>query len=142
MFELVALKIYAIIKTAYWFNWLPLTSTGSSYWEVFLDLNLNQKTLKFYTSWLHWKNQCRSTVRKHARLWSKHQYQHSADIFVKNIFNPFPGIVVFLCILPEKQNQRFPDVFRGHWKRPVLWNGLRVIWYQVLYFITYLSNWR
>ena len=35
-------------------------------------------------------------------LWNKHEYQHSADIFVKNIFNSFysAGLfqVFFTCI--------------------------------------------
>ena len=66
LFQLVAFKIHAIIKTAYCVNWLPWTSSGSSHWEVFLEIDLNQKTLKFYTSRMHWKNQCRSTIRKHA----------------------------------------------------------------------------
>ena len=30
-------------------------------------------------------------MRKHPLLWNKHGYQRFADIFVKNIFNPFPG---------------------------------------------------
>ena len=81
MLRLVVFQIHAIIKTAC-FNWLPWRSTRSSHWEVFLEINLNQKTLKFYTSWVHWKNQCRSTVRKHALLRNKHEYQHSADIVV------------------------------------------------------------
>ena len=99
MFQLLVFKIYAIIKTVYCFNWLPWTFTGSSHWEVFLEINLIQKKLKFYTSWVHRKNQCRSTVRKQALLWNKHEYQHSADIFVKNIFNPFPGTGFFLYFL-------------------------------------------
>ena len=99
MFQLLVFKIYAIIKTVYYFNWLPWTFTGSSHWEVFLEINLIQKKLKFYTSWVHRKNQCRSTVRKQALLWNKHEYQHSADIFVKNIFNPFPGTGFFLYFL-------------------------------------------
>ena len=114
LFQLVVVKRHAVIKTSYCFNWLPWTSTRSSHWEVFLEINLNQKTLKFYTSWVHWKNQCRSTVRKHALLWNKHEYQHSADIFVKNIFNPFPGTGLFLYFL--KYIKMF---FRGHWKRAV-----------------------
>ena len=30
-------------------------------------------------------------------LWNKHEYRHSADMFVKNIFNPF----FHFAILPE-----------------------------------------
>ena len=96
MFQLVFFNIHAI-KKVYCFNWLPWT--GSSHWEVFLEISLIQKTMKFYNSWVHWKNQCRSTVRKHALLWNKHKYQHSADIFVKNILNPFPVIGLFLYFL-------------------------------------------
>ena len=108
MFQLVVFKIYAILKTVYSFSWLPWTFSGSCHWEVFLEINLIQKTLKIFTSWVHWKNQCRSTVRKHALLWNKHEYQHSADICVKNIFNPFPGTGLFLYFL---KYIRKPEVF-------------------------------
>ena len=124
-FNWVPLK-YAII-TVYCFNWLPWTSAGSSHWEVFLEINLILKTLKFYTPKVDWKNQCTSTIKKHALLWNKHKYQRPADIFVKNIFNPFHGSGLFLYYLKYIRNQRFPDVFRGHWKRPVTWSGLRII---------------
>ena len=80
--KLKCVEIYTMIKAVYYFNWLPWTFTRS---------NLNQKTLKFYMWWVHQKNQCRSTVKKHALLWNKHEYQHSADIFVKSIFSPFHG---------------------------------------------------
>ena len=66
LFQLVAYKIYAIIKTIYCFNWLPWTSTRYCHWEVFLEISLNQKTLKLYTSGVHWKNQSRSTIKSHA----------------------------------------------------------------------------
>ena len=99
MFQLILFKIYAVIKTVYCFNWMPLTFVGISHWEVFLEINLIKKTLKFYTSWVHWKNQCRSTVRKHALLWNKHEYQHFADIFVKNIFNRFSSTGLFLYFI-------------------------------------------
>ena len=38
---------------------------------------LKKKTLKLYT---HWKNQCRSTIRNHALLWNKREYQPFVDI--------------------------------------------------------------
>ena len=133
LFQLVVYKIYATIKTVYCFNWLPWTFTGSSRWEVFLEINLNQKTLKFYTFWVHWKNQCwstvrkhallcnkheyqrqcRSTVRKHALLCNKHEYQHSTDIFIKNIFNPFPGTGLFLYFLKYIRKSEVSWYFRG-----------------------------
>ena len=86
-------------KKVYCLNWLPWTSTRSSHLEVFLEINLNQKTLKLFTSWMHWKSQCRSTIRKCALLWNKHEYYHYADIFVKNIFNPFDVTGLFLFSL-------------------------------------------
>ena len=44
MFQLVAFKLYAIMKRVYCFNLLPRTSTGSGHREMFLEINLNQKT--------------------------------------------------------------------------------------------------
>ena len=87
LFLMVAFKIYAIIKRIYWFNGLPWTFTRSSHCEVFPEINLNQKRFNLYTSWVLWENQCILTIRKHALLWNKHEYQHSVDIFVKNILN-------------------------------------------------------
>ena len=108
MFQLVVFKINAIMKTVYSFNWLPRTFTGSSHWEVFLEINLIQKTLKFFPSWVHWKNQCRLTVRNQALSGNKHEYQHSVDIFVKNIFILFPDTCLFLYSL---KYIRKPEVF-------------------------------
>ena len=142
MFQLVSFKIHAIIKTAYCFNWLPWTSTRSSHWEVFLEINLNQKTLKFYTSWVHWKNQCRLTVRKYALLWNKYKYQHSGDIFVKNIFNPFHGTSAFLFCLKYIRKPEFAWCFQGALKEtsPMRWVKSHLIFSYL--FVSYLSNWR
>ena len=87
------------------------TSTRSSHWEMFHEINLNLKTLKLCTSWEHWKNQCRSTARKQVLLWNNHEYQHSADICLKYL-----QLISCIWSFPTS----FPDVFRGHWKRPVL----------------------
>ena len=93
-FEIYAKTEYNIIKTAYSFNWLPWSFTGSSHWEVFFEINLNQKTLKFYTSWAQWKNQWRLTVRKHVLLWNNLEYQHSAIYaIIKKVH--FSQLVVF-----------------------------------------------
>ena len=108
IFQLVAFKIYAI-KTAYFFQLVAMNiNTGISHWELFLEINWNQKTLKLYTSWVHWKNQWRSTMRKHALLWNKLEYQHCTDIFVKNIFHPFYGTSLFLYSL---KYSRKPEVY-------------------------------
>ena len=117
--------IYAVIKTVC-FNWLPRTFTGSSHWEVFLEVSLIQKTLEFYTSWVQWKNQCRLTLKKHFLFSSifKHEYQHSTDILVKNIFNPFPGLFWSFSILSEiDQKTRGFLMFQGALKKsnPIEW---------------------
>ena len=41
--------------------------------------------------------------------------------------NHFIALVFFYTSWNIPENQSFPDVFRWHWKRPVPWNGLRVI---------------
>ena len=98
-FQLTVFKIYAIIKAVYCFNCLPWISTGRSRYKVFFEINLNLKTLKLYTSWVYWKRQRRSIIRKHTLLWNKHKYQHSAGLFVKNIFKTFHGTLLCLYVL-------------------------------------------
>ena len=61
LFQLVAFKICAVVKTVHCFNWLSWTSTFKS----------ETLTQKLFTSWVQRKNQCRSAVRKHALLWNK-----------------------------------------------------------------------
>ena len=90
---------------------------GSSDREVFLEIKLYQKKLTLYTSWVHWKNQRRSTIRKHVLLRNKNEYQHSADIFDKNIFNPFHDTGLLLY-----SPKYISNVFRGQRKRPLPWN--------------------
>ena len=84
---------------------MPWTSAGRSYWEVFCEINSNQKTLKIYTSWAHWEKQCRSTKREHLLLWIKHKY-YFADVFVKNIFNLFHAYDLFLHSLKYIERMR------------------------------------
>ena len=113
LFQRVASKIYAIIKTVYWFNWLLWTSTWSGHWEVFLETNLNQKTLKLYTSWVHWKHQYRSTIRKHAvmeQAWiSTFCWWH----LLKISLNHFMALITVYILWDTSESQRFPDVFMG-----------------------------
>ena len=45
-------------------------------------------------------------------LWNKHEYQNSADIFVKNIFNPFDDAGLSLYFLKYMRKPEVPDVFR------------------------------
>ena len=73
---MVAFKIYATIETVFCFNWLPWTSTASSHWEKFLEINLNQD-IEHIDSWLQWKKQHRSAIRNHALLcMNKDEYLH------------------------------------------------------------------
>ena len=39
-------------------------------------------------------------------------------------FDPFHATCLFIYPLKTSESQRFPDVFRGSRKRPVVWNGL------------------
>ena len=130
MFKLVAFKIHAILKRAC-FNWLPWTSTGSSHCEMFLEINLNQKALKFFTSWMHWKNQCKSTLRKHAVM--EQALMSTLAYLLKISSTHFMTLKFFYTSWNTSEtswntseNQMFPDLFKGHWRRPVPWNGLRV----------------
>ena len=134
---MVTFEIHAIIKTAYCFNWLPWTSTRSSHWKVFLEINLNKKTLKFYTSWVHWKNR-RSTVRKHALLWNKNEYQHF-DIFVRNIFNLLHGTGFFLYFLKYIRKLEVAWWLHGWFKETSAIKWVKS--HLILNFVTYLSNW-
>ena len=92
---------------------MPWTFTCSRHWEVFLEINLIQKTSKFCTSWVHWKNQCRSSVRKHALLWNKHEYQHFADTFLKIIFNSLSSTGLFLYFLKYIRKPEVSLSFQG-----------------------------
>ena len=116
LFQLVTFKIYAI-KTVYCLKWLWRTSVRSSYWELFLEINLNQKILELYIEYIEVPMQMTKWNRKHTLLWNKHEYSHSADKFVKNIFNPFHGTSLFLCSFytpwNKSENQRFPNVSLG-----------------------------
>ena len=127
LFQLVPFKIYTIMKTVSCFIWLPWASTRSSHWDVFLEINLNQKILKLYSIWVHWKNQCRLTIRKHALLWNKHEYQHSADDLLKISLTHFLALESFYTLLNTSENQSFPDLVRRHREKPVPWNRLKVI---------------
>ena len=68
---------------------------------------------------------------------------NSADIFVKLFaLTHIMTLAFFYASWNTSENQTFPDIFWGHKKRPVPWNGLRVFSYSVTYFVTYLSKWR
>ena len=129
MFQLVAFKIHAIIKTVYCFRWLRRTFTGSSHWEVFFEINLNQKTLKLCTFWLHWKYWCRSTIRKHAVLWNKHLLTN----LMKISLSYFMILVSFYTPWNTAENQKFLYVFKSHRRRSLAKNGLRVIQSSITY---------
>ena len=117
------------ITSTQWFVliWNIFCNKKSSlfHWEVFHEINVNQTTLKLYTSWMYGKNQHRSTIKKHGLLWNKCMNINILQIYLLEISLTHYMALVFFCTLPEKR--RFLDVFIGHWKRPVSWKGLRVI---------------
>ena len=126
------------MKGVYCFNRLPWAFSGRSHWEVLPEISLIQKTLRFYISWVHWKNQCRSTVREHA----KHEYQHSAQILVKNIFNPFHGTDIFLYflkyIIKPKVSWCFQEVLKD--SSAIKWVNNHFIFIYLFCYL--LSNWK
>ena len=130
------------ITSTQWFVliWNIFCNKKSSlfHWEVFHEINVNQTTLKLYTSWMHGKNQHRSTIIKHALLRNKCEYQHSADIFVRNIFNPFHGTGLFLYS-PRKAEVSW-CFHRALKETSVMkWVKSDLIF---TYFLTCISNWR
>ena len=52
----------------------------------------------------------------------------------------FMALFSFYTIWNTSENQRFPDVFRVHGKWPVPWKGLRIIYFPVTCFGTYIRN--
>ena len=62
--------------------------------------------------------------KKAYSLMNKHENQHSADKFVKNIFNRFHDTGLFLYSVNISENQRFPDVFRGGKSHEIGWKEL------------------
>ena len=81
LLQLVACNIYAILKTVYCFNWSQEDLLEADTKRCFL---MQVKSENIET--VHWKSQWRPTIKKHALLWNKNEYQHSADISVKNQF--------------------------------------------------------
>ena len=102
---------YYVIKSVYRFNWLPWTSTRSSHWKILLEINLNQKTFKLYTFWVHWKNLCRSIIR------SMSSYGTSMNINIPLLFEisltHSMTLVSFYTPWNTSEDQRFPHVFGG-----------------------------
>ena len=43
----------------------------------------------------------------------------------QSFINPFHATGLFRYLLKTSTSQRFSYVFRGYWKRPVVWNGLK-----------------
>ena len=140
LFRLVAFKKYAIIETVYCFNLLPWKSARNSHWDMFLEINLNQKRLKLYTYWVRWKKQYKLAIRKHALLWNTHEYlniwisEYSDSILVKNSFNPFHHTGLFLCTLKYIRKPGVYWCFLGTCKKNsiIKWG----------YFVTNISDWR
>ena len=77
---------------------------------MFLEINLKQKTLKLYTPWVYWKNQCRLTIRKHVLLWNN--VIILLTYLLKTSFTHFMTLVSFYTSWNMSENQMFSDVFR------------------------------
>ena len=115
-FKLLPLKIYAIIKTVYCFNWLPWKSTRSSHWEVFLEINFNQK---------HWNFIPLVCIKRTSADLPEERmlcYGTSMNInilltcLLKTCLTHFMAMVFYYTSWNTSETQRFPDDFRGHWK--------------------------
>ena len=91
LFQLVAMNIY----------WKQ--ALGDVPWNQFNSENIE---ILYLLSAL--KEPVQIDCKKNALLWNKHEYQHSAVIFVKNIFNSFPDTVLFLYFL---KYIRKPEVY-------------------------------
>ena len=68
---------------------------------------------------LHWKNHCRSVIRKQALLWYKDEYHYFGDIFVKNVSNTFHGTGLFLYSLKDIRGLEISWWFQGVQKETI-----------------------
>ena len=59
----------------FYHNVIQMGDVPASLWELSLEINLNQKVLKLYTSSMHWKQHCWSR-RKHALFQEELVFQH------------------------------------------------------------------
>ena len=80
----------------------------SSHWEVFLEINLNKKHWNFIP--LECSERTNADRLSQSMLWSNHEYQYSADIFV--IFKPvhWPGLFLYFLKYIRK-----PEVLKERW---------------------------
>ena len=130
-FQVGTFKIYAIAnRSSLLLLLLQWISTWSILRQVFLEVNLNKKTLKLYTSWKCWKNQCRSIMLYYGT-------SMNINILVKYLLNisliQFVALVSFYTPWNVSENQGFPDVFRGHhsWAPPLykaIWISHNQLW--------------
>ena len=108
------------------FQLVTMDNYAKQYWEVLFEVNLNQKTLKIYTSWVHWKNQCRLAIKNMLCHGTRMDFNILLIYFSKITLTHFMALISFYTPWNTSENQRFLDVFRGHRTRPVPWNGLRL----------------
>ena len=78
-------------------------------------------------------------IRKHALLWNKYKYHHSADLFIKNIFNPFHGWSLFIHPEIHQKTRGFLE-FSGSIKRDQCHENGNLNFYCLL--ILLLLNWK
>ena len=92
------------------FPWEQCVDTRSSNWVVLW------KKLKAWNSLTYEcikTTSARWTIRKHALFWNKTEYQHSIEIFVKNIFDPFHDTDLFLYSLRSIKKPEVSWYFQG-----------------------------
>ena len=104
---------YYVIKSVYRFNWLPWTSTRSSHWKILLEINLNQKTFKLYTFWVHWKNLCRSIIRSMSSYGTSMNINIPQTLLFEISLTHSMTLVSFYTPWNTSEDQRFPHVFGG-----------------------------
>ena len=145
MFQIVAFKIHAIIKTVYCFKWLPWTSTGNShYWLKGVPWN-QLKSENIETS--HLPSALKEPLQIDYIL-NMLCYGTSMNInilltyLLKTSLTHFMILACFDTPWNTLENQRFANVSRGHRNRPVPWHELKFIQSSVTYSVTYISNWR
>ena len=101
-------------KSTQWFQVgtfkIYVIANRSSLLLLLVAMNINLKHSLTSVSWSQLKSKNIETLYflkalkepvqiDYALLWNKHEYQHSADIFVKYIFNPICGTGLFLYSL-------------------------------------------
>ena len=131
-------KGFKVFHTFFWKGW---GCKGKSLLKFFAYSKINSVLLKIFLSeYCHaiknkliYNRLCHGTGRK-INILRTYLWKISLTYFMSLVF--------FYTLWNASESRRFPDVFRGHLKRPMPWNGLRAIYYSGTYFVAYINNWR